>query len=347
MRAHETTSLSVIIPVRNGEVMIGMCLESLASQSRAPDEIIVVDNGSTDQTVLRVKEWAVTHTKITLSLVMEKKLGPSAARNRGVKAAKGKIVAFLDSDCIAPTDWLQRIAEEIHNGADAVGGPYQTHSSASAIEKYAAMSWFVSGENQAFHFHHPFISRFLLGGNMALLRRHLEEVGGFDETLRAGEDLDLSFRLAKNGLSLKYVPQLAVIHQIQSHFSKRVRRAFSHGTLQSKIAQRDFYRRLTFSVSGRSWQWRFPVTIAIEGNSLTKIFGVGILVGITDPRWGSLFFLALIVAWEARMGYRLSRVGTPLRWHAFVSIPWGWATSRLAMESGRWIGSVRYRVFCW
>ncbi|MCH7761944.1 glycosyltransferase, partial [candidate division TA06 bacterium] len=207
--------ISVVIPVRNGERTILACLESLAAQSFPPDEIIVIENGSTDQTVSRVKQWVLTQPDLHPRLVTETRKGPSAARNRGAKAAKGKTLAFIDADCIAPREWLKKISEEIRQGIDAVGGPYQGPSLPD-VEKYAAMSWFFGNPDPTFSFSHPFLSRFLLGGNMALLRDAFQRIGGFDETLHTGEDLDISFRLEKAGFTLKVLPHLAVTHQIDS-----------------------------------------------------------------------------------------------------------------------------------
>jgi len=340
----EKKGISVIIPVRNGEATMMACLNSLVSQSLHPDEIIIVDNGSADQTVFLVKQWALVHSDCHPRIVTEMKRGPSAARNRGAKVAKGEILVFLDADCVVASDWIERISEAMDEGSGAVGGPYQ--GSLPAVEKYAAMSWFFKGE-QPFSFSSPFISRFLLGGNMALWRRDLEKVNGFDETLHVGEDLDLSFRLKKAEVPLKYIPHLAVTHQTTSSTLKRVHRAFLHGMLQSKIAKRDFRRRLILSTFEKSWQLPFPCVIAIEGVSLTKVLGAMILLGCFYPPQALGLFLILALVWEFRMVYRLLRLRVPVTFSDCVLIPSGWASARLAMEVGRLAGSLRYGLLCW
>jgi len=345
--AHFLSFMSVIIPVFNGEKTIIACLDSLASQKRLPDEIVVIDNGSTDQTVSLVKQWVLSHSNIPLHLTSESTPGPSAARNRGVELAKGERLLFLDADCIAAPDWLQRISDEMDAGTPAVGGPYQSHISMSSIEKYAAMSWFFGSSHTVLRLSHPFITRFLLGGNMAVFRRYWNEVKGFDETLRAGEDMDISFRLNKVAFPLKYIPHLAVSHQITSSVFKRIQRAFRHGMLQSKITKRDFRGFFIVSFSGAAYKCRLPLTIALELTSLTKIFLIILYIGAANPFWGMGLFLVGFLAWEFHMLYQLFQVRVTVTWKDSMTIPLGWAMTRLAMEMGRLFGSLRFRILCW
>lgn len=343
---NEAFKVSVIVPVRDGEATIVECLDSLASQTKRPDEIIVVENGSRDETVFLVKQWIVAHSDLHTLLVMESQKGPSAARNRGMKVAKGDLLAFLDADCVAPSDWLQRISQEMRQGVGAVGGPYRNHPSVSPLEKYAAMSWFFGNGHEVLSLSNPFVSRFLLGGNMALLRRYLEEAGGFDERLRAGEDLELSFRLKKGGVRMKSISHLAVTHKIRSSFVKGMGRAFRHGILQSRIAGSHFRKSFTLSFFEKSWVFPFPFTVAIEAVSLTKIVFLLFLLGYWRPLWGIGLLGVLTLLWETKMVIHLTRLEERVSFRDGVAISLGWASSRMAMETGRWVGSLRYGVFC-
>ncbi|MFH1857515.1 MAG: glycosyltransferase [Candidatus Omnitrophota bacterium] len=344
--AERPLRVSVVIPVRNGEATIMACLNSLACQDQRPDEVVVVENGSEDNTVSLVKEWMLTQPGLHPSLVVESACGPSAARNRGVEAAKGDVIAFLDADCIAPPDWLRNISSEMSQGVGAVGGPYEGISLPS-IEKYASMSWFLESHPSTYALSSPFVSRFLLGGNMALFRKDFANIGGFDETLHVGEDLDLSFRLKKAGTVLKYLPDLAVTHKTHSSFSKRVSRALSHGMLQARIAKRDFPHLLLVSAFKKSWCISFPATVALELSSLTKILCGLTLIAWMRPAWGLLLFFILVVLWGFRMTFGLLRLRVPVTFADVVALPLGWGVARLATETGRLIGSVRHNVFCW
>lgn len=94
--------VSVVIPVYNEEKYIGACLESLMRQKEAPDEIIVVNNNSTDRSVEIIKQYPVR-------LLHEKKQGMIPARNRGFNEAKYDIIARTDADTMLPENWVKRI----------------------------------------------------------------------------------------------------------------------------------------------------------------------------------------------------------------------------------------------
>ena len=100
-------SVTVIVPVRNGEQTIQSLLESLQKldYNRNKVEVIVVDGNSTDKTQEIVKRYPV-------KLIVEKRKGLNVARNTGIKCSKGEIIAFTDSDCIVPPDWLRRLWEQ-------------------------------------------------------------------------------------------------------------------------------------------------------------------------------------------------------------------------------------------
>lgn len=98
----EPLKVSVVIPVYNEEKYIGACLESLMKQTVQADEIIVVNNNSTDNTLKIVKQYPVR-------ILKEKKQGMTPARNKGFNEAKYEIIARTDADTILPPNWIKRI----------------------------------------------------------------------------------------------------------------------------------------------------------------------------------------------------------------------------------------------
>ena len=100
----EQLSISVVIVTRNRAAWLKDALTSLVNQSRQPDEVIVVDNDSADTT----KETALsfTHT-LNLKYLYEPTRGIPYARNTGIRAASGDIIAFIDDDCVADSNWLK------------------------------------------------------------------------------------------------------------------------------------------------------------------------------------------------------------------------------------------------
>ena len=125
--------VSVIIPTLNQERLIGRCIDSLLCQSYRQSliEIIVVDNGSTDNTVDIVKKYPV-------KLVVETKKGPAAARNAGIKTATGEILIFLDHDCFADKDFVASHVRA-HNHAMTADG--QVKIIAGGIAGYNTSIW--------------------------------------------------------------------------------------------------------------------------------------------------------------------------------------------------------------
>jgi len=103
--------ISVIVPFCNSEKYIGDCISSLLRQSypRENFEVIMIDNNSTDLSVEIVRHYPLIH------LLSEKKQGAYAARNRGIRQARGEIIAFTDSDCAVAPDWLQNIAKAMNH----------------------------------------------------------------------------------------------------------------------------------------------------------------------------------------------------------------------------------------
>lgn len=122
--------VSVIVPAFNAAATLDRCLHSLQAQSRLPAEVIVVDDASTDSTA----EVAARHP---VSLIRRPaRGGAGAARSDGARVASGEIVAFLDADCLAPTDWVARLAAEFEADATlgGVGGLYDYPPSRSVVE---------------------------------------------------------------------------------------------------------------------------------------------------------------------------------------------------------------------
>ena len=114
------TRLTVLVCAWNEQATLGPCLHSLLAQTRLPDEIIVVDNASTDATS------SVARAVPGVRVVYEPRKGLSFAREAGRLASSGDVLAWLDADCRAPLQWLERIEAEFADpGVVAVSGPFR------------------------------------------------------------------------------------------------------------------------------------------------------------------------------------------------------------------------------
>src|SRR5687768_4071563 len=102
-------TVSLVIPVLNAERTLAPCLNALARLDPPPQEIILVDNGSIDGTLSLAKRFQARFANCLI--LQESNRGASAARNTGIHAARGDIVAFTDADCAPRSDWLEHVLE--------------------------------------------------------------------------------------------------------------------------------------------------------------------------------------------------------------------------------------------
>jgi cellulose synthase/poly-beta-1,6-N-acetylglucosamine synthase-like glycosyltransferase len=213
--------VSVVIPVRDRSRMIGRCLDALLAQDypRELTEVIVVDNGSIDETCAVVAKYGVT-------LLVESEIRTSyAARNRGIRLARGEVVAFLDSDCLAARDWLSHLMAAFDDERiAAVVGAIDDGPPATLCEEFTSRL-------------RPFARPLrrglatLLTANVAIRRDALEAAGLFDERLPTAGDVDLGWRLQQQlGLTIAENPGATVQHLHRSTFGGVFRQFFRYGT---------------------------------------------------------------------------------------------------------------------
>jgi len=211
---------SIVVPTRDRAKLLSDCLASLLHQDRSTDsyEIIVVDDGSSDNTAACVDEIVCANPG-RVRYIHQMPLGLNAARNRGVGAATGQIVCFIDDDEIAPNDYLTRLLEAAitSRGFAAVGGPYRTRLAGPrprfvcerCLTLYAAG---FSGADTS-----PTRVDGLLGGNMAIWKTSFARYGLFDGRLSGPFDETEWFqRATKLGARFLLVPDAWVYHQRRS-----------------------------------------------------------------------------------------------------------------------------------
>jgi len=198
---------SIVIPNLHSP-RIGDVLEALRCQdgiNRSIYEILVV--GRDKYGLVRRHE---SEDKRVRFLESEKDLNPAEARNRGIKAAGGKLIFFIDADCIAPPAWMVTLLKAYHEGHPVVGGPIWFDDD----------DFWILSDNVA-HFHDllPDIGRginrhyMLATANMLVEKSILEKAGMFDESFPAGEDFGLSRRIRGIGYDLFFEPEAKIIHR--------------------------------------------------------------------------------------------------------------------------------------
>jgi glycosyltransferase involved in cell wall biosynthesis len=198
--------LSLIIPVHNGREVLPRCLEGIARGARAPDEVIVVDDGSDDDTGAVVRAHGAT-----LGAVAGPPRGPAAARNRGAARATGDVLVFVDADVVVHADMLSRVAAtfETDPGLHALFGSYDDNPAASGT-----VSRFKNLLHHYVHQHSKRDAGSFWAACGAIRREAFVTAGGFDERYAkpSVEDIELGIRLKRAGLSIRLCPEIQVTH---------------------------------------------------------------------------------------------------------------------------------------
>jgi glycosyltransferase involved in cell wall biosynthesis len=195
--ARSPLTIAVIVCAYNEARFLPPCLHSLLAQTRPADEILVINNASTDET------RGVASGIPGIRVVDEPRKGLVVARETGRQAAQADVLAYVDADCRVPLQWLERIERRMLNdsGAVAVTGPYRFYdwdlTGRVLLRVYDVL---VAPATHYLVQHGLRIGAILYGGNFAVRRAALEAIGGFDGSIEFhGEDTNLARRLAPVG----------------------------------------------------------------------------------------------------------------------------------------------------
>lgn len=227
--------VSVVIPVYNRPQEIQKCLASLEVLDYPSDKIdvIVVDDGSRDHTAAVVRRFDGR------LIVQPYNRGQSAARNTGARVARGEILAFLDSDCIAGSRWLRDLVPYFQDPRVAlVGGFVDAYYRERRMDRYEqACSALNMGTQQAMGRGENCVF-YVPTCNMLVRKDIYLQAGGLDDRLRVGEDVDLCWRLMAAGHHLLYIPQGAVAHKHRNRLMPGLLRRFDYGTSEAVLYAR-------------------------------------------------------------------------------------------------------------
>jgi glycosyltransferase involved in cell wall biosynthesis len=235
--------ISIVIPTLNSDETFDKCLASIrANNYRTDYEIIVVDAGSTDQTVALARKYNAT---------VLNGLPNRINRNIGIEQAKGDIICFTDSDCLVPQDWLIKLVDgllKMHEEDPlivGVGGGNIPWLDNPSLEQLAiARAWqsplitfkarnAAAYKDRRYVSHNPPL-------NAAVFRQVILEAGGFEEDpgYGYGEDSALDSKLIANGYKLCYLPDCIVRHRHAASYGKFARQMYVYGHGRIKLGRR-------------------------------------------------------------------------------------------------------------
>ena len=227
--------VSVVIPVHNCASTLGEILTKLKQQDYAEEiEIIVVDNNSKDNSDKVAQKFS------NIIIIYQKDIQNAATtRNKGIEAATGEIIAFIDGDCIPEKDWIKQAVSNIINvGVDRVGGKIGVKplSPDSSIYSLLDALFCFNQESTVNHLHS------CMTGNLIVHRKVFEQIGVFNPDYFEMEDIEFGLRAASANISVAYAENCIVWHQPRMTLGEIWKKSKRNG-------------KGTFTICQKNYQW--------------------------------------------------------------------------------------------
>lgn len=342
---NEFPFVSVVVPVLNREKSIGNCLKSLVDMDYPSYEVIVVDNGSTDNTVQIVKEFRVR-------LVREKRKGPYMARNAGIKAARGGLILFIDSDCLATTNLLHCLVKEFRNDTIAgVGGPIISHQPETLVEDFGHLA----GIHQ-YSYPRGILKwnkkKFLSGGiftSNAMFRKDvLEKLHHFDDDFMSGGDYDFCWRLQRAGYLLYFTPDAVVYHKHRGNLWGLVKQFFKYGKEQPKLLKKQpegfsFVKIKTYIFDHIEFRFKSPLKMLVNIDTCTLLpFSIAASVFSRFFLFLSGILLFFTLFGTGLLSARIVKKSGQMKWLVFF--PFFHLARDYSFSIGRIYGGIKQKV---
>jgi GT2 family glycosyltransferase len=216
--------------------MLGLTLDAVQYGTCTPDEIIVVDGKSTDQTV------KIAQAK-KARVIENSKVHVAAGRQIGAECALGSIIVYTDSDCIPAVDWLEKISAYYDNDPElvGVGGRVVLSEPRTNIQKFSAgvFETIMNFPDQPMYLTNIGMHGVFPGANCSFRKKYVLEAGGFrDFFSNHAEEVDLVWRLIKQSKKLLFAPEIVVEHLgYPDTLKKLIKTNFNYGFASTKLAK--------------------------------------------------------------------------------------------------------------
>jgi cellulose synthase/poly-beta-1,6-N-acetylglucosamine synthase-like glycosyltransferase len=341
--------VSVVICAYNAERTMDACLASLRNLNYPDYEVIVVNDGSTDRTPAITAEhkraYDADPTGPPMVIIDQPNRGLSVARNVGMEASSGEIIAYTDSDCVPDPDWLYFLVYKfLRNGFVAVGGPNFPPAEPSLVPAAVAVS--PGGPTHVLL--NDEVAEHIPGCNMAFTKKVMQEVGGFEPIFAAaGDDVDYCWRLQNKGYTVGFSPAATVWHYRRNTVKAYLKQQMGYGKAEALLYFKHPYR---FNMLGQSrWLGRIygELTTAVLSRKPVIYFGTfgrGLFQSLYEPPSSLLAYLPFTLEWNMIavllcLAGLVSPTMLPLAMIPLgVSVAWAVATALTARIDARFTG---------
>lgn len=278
--------VSIIIPAKNAESTIRKCLNSILRVDCLSYELIVIDDGSTDDTPKILSEYKDIKTITTSGI------GPSKARNIAVKEAEGEFIAFTDADCAVNVNWLNELLSgfKVFPEAIACGGRQELPQDADDFEKdvfiFMKKTGFITDYMRKINKNDIIEVNHNPSCNVIYRKSVFLKEGGFLENLWPGEDVELDYRLRKKKYKLIFNPKAIVYHYRPKNRKEFSKMMFRYGKAQGFLVSKyGFFRAIHF----------VPILTILSLTFQSGIIYIILLIALLIYRKNAILMLRLLI----------------------------------------------------
>jgi O-antigen biosynthesis protein len=285
-------SMSVVVCSYNGERTIRDCLQGLRKLDYPNYEVIVVNDGSRDRTEAIAKEFGYR-------VITTENKGLSSARNTGMRAATGEIVAYIDDDAIPDPHWLTYLAASyLRTSHMGIGGPNLPPRDDGAVADCVANS--PGGPIHVLLTDE--VAEHIPGCNMSFRKAALEAIGGFDTRFRiAGDDVDLCWRIQQQGWTLGFNPAAMVWHHRRNSVKAYLKQQMNYGKAEAMLEKKwpeKYNAAGHVPWAGRLYFKGFEQLLGFfRGRVYQGTWGTALFQSIYQPASGLLSALPMMPEW--------------------------------------------------
>jgi cellulose synthase/poly-beta-1,6-N-acetylglucosamine synthase-like glycosyltransferase len=345
-----TPGISVIAPFLNARETIIGCLESLLTQSyEGSIEIILVDNNSNDGSLEEVERYLDEENIKSVKVIPRfSKKGVAAARNAGIKQAKGKILAFTDADCIADKKWIKDLVKGYtDNMIGAVAGGIKGYEPGNIVEKFSSIFTLKFLPNPGVFEKFTLLRGGFATANFSVHHSIIEKIGMFDENIKYwSDDYDLCARIYKSGYKINYVSDALIYHHHRSNLKGLWKQAFRFGGSHSVLLSRHFTKMFILELPGFTFQnEHVPLKAWIDFASLDKKITIGLVLSFFYPVF--LFILIAYLVYLIPYFYRKTKESNlRISFYELLGFIFLMFLKSFSMTLGRAKGSFQEKVIC-